>query len=62
MVRAVDDPEGPVLDVCLDAGVRVLPPNQALCVEDCVLGVHGHLHTGAIPTVIRLAKVFSWLS
>ena len=43
MIWAVDHFEGPVLDVCLNRGVVVFPPNEPLCIEDRVLGVHGHL-------------------
>ena len=39
------DRERPVLNVCLDAGVRKLPANEPLGIEDSVGGVHGHLHT-----------------
>lgn len=37
------DGEGPVLDVCLDAGVLELAPDQPLGVEDSVHGVHRNL-------------------
>jgi hypothetical protein len=44
----VDDLERPVLHVCLNLGIGELATDQALGVEDGVVGVHGDLVLGGI--------------
>ena len=44
VVWAINNFEGPVLDVLLHTGIRVLSADEPLGVKDSVLWVHGHLH------------------
>ena len=46
VVGAVDDLEGPVLDVLLHGGVRELAPDKALDIVHRVARVEGHLSAG----------------